>query len=118
MPPNPLLCSREIVASLEPSPPPRIPGSPGNYKFLLGQILFQRHATSIPFAGEIRNLPEHIVSTVIDVFHSVDVTLYYTIAVSRRRPSIPSAEETTPVITHADLLALLEPLGSNEVRDL
>lgn len=81
--PSCLLCSREASQALEGNPRPRITGAPGNYKFLLGQILFLNHTSKQLHDAEIRKLPLHLVPLVTEVFNSHDITLYYTIAPSK-----------------------------------
>jgi hypothetical protein len=75
-----MLCSRAASEPLEAKPRPRIKGQAGNYKFLLGKILFLNYDSKTLHDAEIRNLPLHLERLVCSVYNLHGITLYYTIA--------------------------------------
>ncbi len=106
--PTPFLCSRALVSPSRPHPPARIPGSPANYKFLLGKILFLNHETDTLYDAEIRNIPVHLVNVICSVFNLHGITLYYTIShppVGRANPTPLANPPSIPADTLADILA-------------
>lgn len=104
-----LSASRGETLASRANLPPLLVGSATSYKYCLGQAVFHRHETAQPIEAVIFLLPARLLSLVVGAFHSVDITLHYTLATLRCPLPTETTNDIIVPLTSDTIASILAP---------